>query len=972
MPDPKRVKLYFSDPIGPEDDEEDDEDVDAEESTDAEESVDVEDTIDAEDSSSDDEFEFDSRFANYGVARRLCKILLNDVLSGDCLSGSIAYSKCYTGAPNPGLAVVPHGILRLPLSRSDIETAVQAAGLSLAADGVLEIPRDSIEIRNPGWTKWVEKELLYDVVVKMGLVAKYDVKAVLRGVRVYSGAGRAQKVGFGNDDVGTLEVVVPSEFLGGGVVMSFRHGAEDVETGERSEYDTVVTAWYSDVTHHSKPVSDGYKVTLLYQLSAHATPKPFASRLFPAGGIIKAVRDIMTADEPVAYVLKSDYTLAELRSKKFVGPDATLVHHLTQAIEKVGGMSMYCGFLVTSYVSGGREIPDVAREEDLDEYDHVDFELDGIDLNFELGDMTHLAGFVRAFGDKFGPSMVEWDGPVLTVGPRLSEMEVEVDAESECGWEEYDEEEEIEKKHSSPCIFLFPTSAAKSLAQRTKESIDGHSSWIDVKAVINSIQLPPTRDPDYTAAVWEAVVEACLVSKHFTDADMVDAAGFLKDSLRGVSASDLVGVCDSLSSSIIPLAIDAENPGNKTSLSSYFYLDKAPSSGRPYHLVAQNFTRMLRLFPVEVSKLFLHKFGRLLGSKSLVPDENAALAIRLLFELMPKEQESRFAFLLRTIFIQHPSENFRKAIDAEIKSHSSPRILEIWNSLSFKIHGHIIDGIIKRFESNHEPSYAITDHQVAGYEPPGGKPPGKESRLQWQLTSYFKYLYELEDPESVKFIVQLMNAVKRGGYKQWVLENLSGVAREVKLLPEDSKLLRLQGDVVERFLSNYQSAVLNLSPGLKPPAAFSVALPRLPKCTRKTCSLCEPFNSFLASKTRDRFKLMNGQGEKKHFKEVFRDAGRKSNGLLDTTVPSSSTTGNFTFIAVKDSQSFQRTYDQEMEIFRSGLNARRELLGAIGVLVCDNGALAGVGNQPGPVADVEPRAGPQGVKRKISIVDLTD
>ncbi|KAF3102660.1 hypothetical protein TWF706_005295 [Orbilia oligospora] len=982
MSDPKRVKLYSSDPIGSEEEEEEEEqEADSDPNDPEEDSIDEENDIkvvnhpirprapvevsinEDEDDDDDDENDFDSEFDNYGVARRLCKIMLNGVTDGDYLGGNIAYSKCYTGAPNPGLAVVPYGILRLPLSRRDVEAAIKTANLSLPVDGVLEVLPDLIEIRNPHWIKWVEKELLPEVVKSLGLEGKSNIIPVFQGVRVYSGgatAGQMQSSESGHDNIGTLEVMLPSEFLGGGVVMSSLHGTEKVESGGRSEFDTVAAAWYSDVTCHSAPVSDGYKVTMVYKLSAHISPKPLASRLFPSGGIITAVQDIATADEPVAYALEHQkYSPTDLEEKKFVGLDSTLVHHLIQAVKTVGDLSLYCGYIETTYESGGREVPDSIGYSKLDGYNHIDLDIDRVSMNFKLDNMVHLAGFERTFGTK---DDTYWAGPILTLGPRLSGIEMEVDGgvEPDDPLAEEDPYEEYEKKHISCCIFLFPTSAVKSLNVRTRVLLNSQSSWHDLKVVINSVP-PPMNNPKYIEAICDIVVEACLMSKPFTDADIEDAGNFLKDSLRGISAADLQGVCDILARSMVSIIEkegDSENKvEQKTSCSYHNYYPSRPRPPPPrtYTIVAQNFTRMLRLFPFEISEIFLPRFAGVLGSKFLVVDDNVIVAIRLLFELMSQEPEGRFTSILRKIFVQHPNENFRRMLDAEIKGRSCPMILEIWGPLAFKTHEYIVEGIRKRFESNSELCFAYMDHQIAGFDAPGGPVLGRVQQLEWQLTSYFKILQELGDPDLVRLIVQLLSAVKPKGHKQWVLEALKGVAHEIKELPSSSMLLQLQPGVVKTFLGNYQNAVFNLHPKLKsPPHTASLALPKITVCARPaSCSLCDPLNSFLTSTTREHFTATSRNGEKLHYKQASESIGRE----------------------IRRKKDFQGRHNEEVDEFRAALAVRRSLLAAIGVGVDDEGRIIGTADQPytGNSLAAAPNFGfgttSGGVKRKV--IDLT-
>ncbi|KAK6513835.1 hypothetical protein TWF506_008268 [Arthrobotrys conoides] len=606
-------------------------------------------------------------------------------------------------------------------------------------------------------------------------------------------------------------------------------------------------------------------------------------------------------------------------------------------------------------------------------------------MYFRLENMVHLAGFERAFvadRDKI------WHGPVLTLGPMLSDIEMDVDGdEPEDMWSEEDPDQEFEK--SKTCIMLyllFPTSPIKSLKLRAKGLLDIQSSWPDLKEVITSIHLQPMHSPNYIEAIWEIVVEGCLMSRPFTDADIADAGNFLKESLRDISATDLQGVCDTYARSLITTVenqVIFENQWQKgTSRTNYNYHHTMPLvQPRTYTRVAQNFTRMLRLFPSEISEMFLPRFAGLLGSKFLVVDDNVAVAIRLLFELMSKESEGRFTSLIRKIFVQHPSENLRRMLDAEIKSQSSPGIVEIWGSQTLKIHDYIVEGIRKRFESNLDRQYAYTDQQVAGYNAPGCVTLGRISQLQWQLTSYLKVLQELEDSDSVRLIVQLLSAIKPNGHKKWVLETLRGVAQEMAELPSSSKLLESQPGAVKTFLRNYQNAVFNLDPTLKaPPPRASLALPKRSRCSWRpgSCGLCGPLNLFLESTTKETFASSNRHGEKAHYKDVSGMIGRDSqlNGYIDVRLTGCGVKGQDAVLTVsKRKWKFQEKHDQEAREFSTALGIRKHLLDAIGVQLDHEGKLFGGTNHlyTAPGASSAPKVGSGttsgGVKRKV--IDLT-
>lgn len=79
---------------------------------------------------------------------------------------------------------------------------------------------------------------------------------------------------------GTLVICLPSEHVGGEVLLV--HGTEkrELETSTESMFHMSASAWYSDVQHEIKPVTSGFRLVLTFNLvQKHSATVPTAAAL---------------------------------------------------------------------------------------------------------------------------------------------------------------------------------------------------------------------------------------------------------------------------------------------------------------------------------------------------------------------------------------------------------------------------------------------------------------------------------------------------------------------------------------------------------------------------------------------------------------------------------------------------------------------------------------------------------------------
>ncbi|KAF3934951.1 hypothetical protein ABW19_dt0208524 [Dactylella cylindrospora] len=428
MPDPKRVKLYYSDPLDP-DSEDYDEDED-EEGEESEEEVrhSIRNVIEiSDDSEHGEEPEKRRKPQDEGLNpqghtnRAEAKGLYRELLKADSYIGNFAFSQTYSSTPNPGLYINGFGLLRLPISPENAKEIFRIGNgaSNLPIDAVKEIDAAGLSCRNPAWGEWLDR-ITEEASKTLGIVGELRVTLSLEKLRVY---GSGELAGLNGAEprepqrVGTLELTLPSEFDGGMISLSHKSEKMDMEVFQACQYNIGIGAWYWDVSRVYSPITKGYKVTLVYGLTTQTRHDLSAGKVCQTAALLDAVKEIRDSEEPVAYILREEYSTTAQKNLGFRGSDLFIVRNLIQAVNKVGSVALYCGDLISD---DSKEVGEYGEEDDYDdEVDEEDYEDRDMEyISHSLENMTHLAGTIRDFGRSNG-----FGSPILTFGSKLSEID---------------------------------------------------------------------------------------------------------------------------------------------------------------------------------------------------------------------------------------------------------------------------------------------------------------------------------------------------------------------------------------------------------------------------------------------------------------------------------------------------------------------------------------------------------------------
>ena len=168
------------------------------------------------------------------------------------------------------------GPVRLPVSRAQAERLCSVARPAHYGQGertlldrgirdTWEVPKSRVKVDERRWNRTL-RPMLERVRADLGLPDSHRLRAELHSMLVY-GPGqffRTHKDSERSDGmVGTLVVTLPSSFRGGSLVIEHR-GETVTSRGSASRLSFV--AFYADCPHEVRPVTEGYRVSLTYNL----------------------------------------------------------------------------------------------------------------------------------------------------------------------------------------------------------------------------------------------------------------------------------------------------------------------------------------------------------------------------------------------------------------------------------------------------------------------------------------------------------------------------------------------------------------------------------------------------------------------------------------------------------------------------------------------------------------------------------
>ncbi|KAF3936010.1 hypothetical protein ABW19_dt0200251 [Dactylella cylindrospora] len=429
--------------------------------------------------------------------------LFKRIYNSSHYQGTFACSSIYSAVPNPGLKIEGFGesCLRLPISPEDAATVSALGNTSPFGKGEKtivdpkvrssrQLDSSKIQFENPSFTEWLELSVLPGISKSLGIDEEMRPKLNLYKLLIYETGDhfKAHRDTPKEDGmIGTVVVILPSSFEGGVIKVSHAGEEKTFDFAPKCKYDVGVAAWYSDVEHAVDEVTGGYRVALIYNLlveegSFSAQDTAVDSKL------LNALRKIRHLKTPVAYSLDSKYSLSQ-RRLGFKGKDRFIISNLVTAINKVGGIALYCGDLEVQRSEyedeDGNSVSEVIRDEEgrgTVVFDASDFSrYSGGYVGLTMNNLEHIAGTYRNFAEK-----TDWKHKLLSFGPRLSDLTPYNEDEEYTG----NEGTHFHKWYQTSCIVLWPTTEAESIHAQASEPVLG---WEAVKRIINK----PT-DPNST------------------------------------------------------------------------------------------------------------------------------------------------------------------------------------------------------------------------------------------------------------------------------------------------------------------------------------------------------------------------------------------------------------------------------------------------------------------------------------------
>lgn len=260
------------------------------------------------------------------------------------------------------------GPIRFPVSRTQARQLCRVARPARYGQGektlldrrvrdTWEIPKSRVKIDRRRWNRTL-LPMLDALRADLGLPDGSKLKATLHSMLVYaSGQFFLPHQDSEKDDamIGTLVVTLPSSFQGGGMVVE--HQGEKIVYGAAKKPLTFV-AFYADCRHEVRPVKQGYRIVLTYNLTVTgdataagtdpATIDALAELLrrhfeTPRPSLRTWEKDAPPREPPnrLVYLLDHQYTERGLGWDRLKGKDAVRAAALRAAAERVGCESVF-------------------------------------------------------------------------------------------------------------------------------------------------------------------------------------------------------------------------------------------------------------------------------------------------------------------------------------------------------------------------------------------------------------------------------------------------------------------------------------------------------------------------------------------------------------------------------------------------------------------------------------------------------
>ena len=335
----------------------------------------------------------------------------------------------------PGLKVKGIGHIALPFLEQQAKALIELSRQSPFGRGEetiydtnvrksWQIAAEDFELTNPQW-----QEALQQAVEQIGKQLGLDdskIEFVQYKLLIYEKGGffAAHRDTEKTPNMfATLVVNLPSEHEGGDLIVS--HGGQSFtySFADSDGFHPAFVAFYADCYHEVKPVTSGYRINLIYNLSiADRKKKPLLSQQSEVfediGGVIQKWTQENSENPILTYLLEHSYTEKNISLSNLKRSDFAKASVLLKAAEENNCQAFLC--LVTYYRTSYGETPYYGRrsryswgEDDWNESDFEEYDVDKEEV--------YAHAFVSAAGEKIDVEKLRLDEDELLAKTPLRE-----------------------------------------------------------------------------------------------------------------------------------------------------------------------------------------------------------------------------------------------------------------------------------------------------------------------------------------------------------------------------------------------------------------------------------------------------------------------------------------------------------------------------------------------------------------------
>jgi hypothetical protein len=189
----------------------------------------------------------------------------------------------------------------------------------------------------------------------------------------------------------TIIVILPSPFEGGNIHLSHAGKTKVIDTSSESTFSTHVAGWYTDVTHSVKPIRNGYRLALSYNLIHTSAPslQPSLAAMSPQ---LKELKHVLLSwkwlesPDQLVYLLDHQYSASNLRSTSLKGKDAHMLKHLRSVAEPLD-FEVYLANIELHQTGIGDDNGGAIVDMETEEWS-IENE---VDLDGDLADLSHIS-----------------------------------------------------------------------------------------------------------------------------------------------------------------------------------------------------------------------------------------------------------------------------------------------------------------------------------------------------------------------------------------------------------------------------------------------------------------------------------------------------------------------------------------------------------------------------------------------------